>query len=254
MAKEPNELKWIDESLPNFFIRKHMFGGFAYYVDERLMLLLFESTGNFKYKNKKYDFELWNGCMFPVEKDKQPQVKEKYDFLISHPILPKWLYLPLDTENFESHVELILAELKRRSLFFGTIPKSKSKVSRKTKTEKLLRVDTRKPRMFNNEEPAEEKLKSAKSIAELKNLGPATEKQFHKAGIKTVAQFQKLGWKKTLATLVKSNPKLRHSVYTYALIGALENKVWHKLPEDVKIEAREFTNSLKPKNKKVKSD
>lgn len=102
------------------------------------------------------------------------------------------------------------------------------------------------PRMFSDEKSFTEVMKTASRIAELKNLGPATEKHFHKAGIKTVAQFKSLGWKKALEKLVKSNPKNRHSIFTYALIGALKNQEWFRISEDEKREARAFTGSLKP--------
>lgn len=58
---------------------------------------------------------------------------------------------------------------------------------------KNARLDTRRPRMFSDEKPFSEVAKTAKCIAELKNLGHTTEKHFHKAGIKTVAQFKSLG-------------------------------------------------------------
>ncbi|MCC2678348.1 MAG: hypothetical protein K0R29_924 [Pseudobdellovibrio sp.] len=116
---------------------------------------------------------------------------------------------------------------------------------------KSVTVDTRRPRMFSEEKSFAEIEKTVSSIAELKNLGPATEKHFHKAGIKTVAQFKNLGWKKTLAQLVKSNPKHRHSLFAYALIGALKNQEWFRISEEEKLEAREFTATLKPAKKSL---
>lgn len=117
---------------------------------------------------------------------------------------------------------------------------------------KKTRIDTRRPRMFSEEKTFTEVVKTATRIAELKNLGPATEKHFHKAGIKTVAQFQNLGWKKTMTKLVKANEKNRHSVFTYALIGALKNQEWFRISEEDKRAAREFTASLKPAKKTLK--
>ena len=117
------------------------------------------------------------------------------------------------------------------------------------KSTSTLKVNLTKPRMFGDNESFADKLSTAKRLSDLKNFGPVTEKTFHKAGIKTVQQFVKLGWKKTLIKLVKSNPKNRHSVFTYVLIGALQNKEWHQLTEAEKKEAREFTTGLKKKSK-----
>ncbi len=147
MAKELTNLNWIEELLPDGYLRKPMFGGFAYYFENRLVLVMFESPGDRSYKSKKFDFDLWNGCMFPVEREFHTSILEKFGFLINHPVLPKWFYLPVDTENFEHHLESLLKEIKRRSPKFGVIPKSK-KPKAKTKTEK---IDTRKPRMFMDE-------------------------------------------------------------------------------------------------------
>ncbi|MGZ3692241.1 MAG: TfoX/Sxy family DNA transformation protein, partial [Pseudobdellovibrio sp.] len=211
MAKELAELYWIGELLPSNIVRKSMFGGFAYYLDTKLVLLLFESTGSKKYKNQAYDFELWNGCMFPAEKENHAKIKNKFSFLINHPILPKWLYLPLETENFEDNVRKVLREIRKQSPLFGTTPKAKQK---KMKSSPNVKLNLKRPRMFSDEESSEEKIKEAKNLSDLKNFGPATEKTLHKAGIKSVKQFVKLGWKKSLVKLVQSNPKIRHSIFT----------------------------------------
>ncbi len=250
MAKEPQELKWVESLLPEEgFRRKGMFGGFGYYIDEKIVLVTFESPGSRSYRSQTFDFELWNGCMFPVEKEFQDKALQRFPYLISHPILPKWLYLPLDTEGFDELVTEVMAQVVRPNSFWGTIPSRKAK---KTKNSKKsvedtvsTNIDTRRPRLFSDE-PAEVKLASAKKISDFKNLGAASESEFHKAGIKTAKQFIALGWKKTLVKLIKVNPKNRHSMYAYALIGALANKEWFGLSEEEKLEAREYVRSLPP--------
>lgn len=109
----------------------------------------------------------------------------------------------------------------------------------------------KKPRMFRDE-PAEVVLKSASRISDLKNLGATAEKHFHAAGIKSVQQFIKLGWKKSLIKLVAHDSKHAHSIYAYALIGALANIEWNQISETEKTEARQFTSSLRDKLKKIK--
>jgi hypothetical protein len=113
---------------------------------------------------------------------------------------------------------------------------------------KAKSINTKIPQMFRDE-PAELILKQAKKISDLKNLGPVSEVNFAKAGIKSAQQFAKLGWKKTMLKLVKSDPKNRHSIYAYALIGALKNLEWNRISQEDKDEARKFVASLKPAKK-----
>lgn len=253
MAKEPQELKWIEDLLPEGdYRRKAMFGGFAYYIGDKMVLATFESTGNRTYKRKKYPFEIWNGCMFPVDREFQDKALARFPFLTPHPILPKWLYLPLETENFEEQVTEVMAQAVKPTGYWGSVPKPKSsKKKRAQKEEDYGNIDTRTPRMFSDE-PAEDVLKKAKRISDLKNFGPKTEEAFHKAGIKTVPQFLKLGWKRAMEKLAKVDPKNRHSLFAYAIIGAITNKDWNAITEQEKEEARNFVRSLPRIEKKLK--
>lgn len=243
MAKEPRELKWIEGLLPEGeFRRKNMFGGFIYYVEERVVLAIFESTGHRTYQNKKYPFEVWSGCMFPVEKEHQAKALLRFPFLVIHPILQKWLYLPMETENFDELVSDVLTQALNPRGYWGSIPKPKAS-KKKARPVDEKNIDTRKPRIFSDEAP-EQVFAKAERISDLKNLGPKSEKEFHKAGIKTVKQFQKLGWKKTMVKLTKSNPENRHSVFAYAIVGALTNRDWQALSKEERQEVQEFVRSL----------
>ena len=122
----------------------------------------------------------------------------------------------------------------------------------KKPSKKMETLDTSRPLMFRDE-PIESLLKRAEKISDLKNLGPAAEKGFHAAGIKSVSQFMKLGWKKVMKKLVQHNPRNRHSMYAYAVIGAEKNIFWNQISDSDKREAREFMASLKPQKKKSKS-
>lgn len=256
------DLDWFEDLLPEGFLKKRMFGGFAYYLDEKLVLLLFESTGNHQYRGQHYDFEIWNGCMFPVEKENQSEILKRFPFLISHPILPKWLYLPFETENFDELAESVLRELRRRNPLMGTIPKPKSSKrapsgvrkgkgsSPSLKDEEI--IDTRRPKMFS-EDSAEEVLKKARKITDLKNLGPESERVFIQAGITTAPQLIRLGWKKAMIQICESDPKNNHSIFAYAVIGALQNKMWNLISEEDKKAARELMKSLRQNSLKTKA-
>ncbi|OFZ28287.1 MAG: hypothetical protein A2622_04080 [Bdellovibrionales bacterium RIFCSPHIGHO2_01_FULL_40_29] len=255
MAKELLQLGWVEELLPKDHIRKRMFGGFSYYLDEKLILVMFESVGNKDYRGESYDFEIWNGCMFPVEREHHAVVLKKFPFLINHPVLPKWLYLMADHDDFDSNAESLVRELRRKNPLFGSYPKGRAQKSKKSERS-FEKIDTRRPRMFGDV-PAEEKLKNAQRLTDLKNIGPETERAMLKAGVKTLDQFVKMGWEKAMIRLCKVNPKNNHSLFAYALIGALQNKMWNQISEADKKQAREFMKSLRDKatlrsNKKSK--
>ncbi|MGZ3772218.1 MAG: TfoX/Sxy family DNA transformation protein [Pseudobdellovibrionaceae bacterium] len=254
------QLQWVEELLPLDILKKSMFGGNAYYRDQKLVLVLFEKSGNKNFHGKRFKFELWNGCMFPVEKSLHGEVLALFPFLISHPVLPKWLYLPQDTEDFDDRVEILVRKIFAPKSIFGVIPKEKKakiKVSEKSKGKIQKRsieeeIDTTQPRMFSDRD-RDFDISALRSISDLKNLGPASEKEFLKAGIKSPAAFNKLGWKKTLEKLIAVNSKNNHAVFAYALIGALKNVEWFRISEEDKEAAREFTSLLRKKMVKSKT-
>lgn len=156
--KEPRELKWVEEELPEGeFLRKPMFGGFAYYFGPTLKLVMFEVEGDNRYRDHVYPFEVWNGCLFPAEREHHEALLKKHPFLINHPVLPKWLYLPLKTEDFESLVVQVLKDVLKPTGLWGVIPKGKKKkTSQKSGTQKVAvkkvaakKIDTKKPKMFS---------------------------------------------------------------------------------------------------------
>ncbi len=248
MANELSHLLWIEETLPRQYRRKRMFGGFAYYIEEKLILVIFESYGNKEHRGQKFNFEIWNGCMFPVEKDLHSEVLKVFPFFINHPVLPKWLYLPAESENFENNVELIIKEIRRKNFWFGTFPKQKKLKINKSAS----RINMRVPQMFR-EDYADNVLVKAKRISDLKNFGPETENSFIKAGIKTAPEFIKMGWKKALEKLYKKNSKNAHAIFAYAMIGALKNQPWNLISEDDKKEAQAYAKELRMGKKSKKT-
>lgn len=265
MAKEPIELKWIEDLLSEqSYIRKSMFGGFAYYRGECLVLALFESQDS-----------KWQGVLFPIEREFHARARESFPFLKPHSILTKWLYLPMASENFEDQVQEVVRAIKKPGGYWGVIPKAKpksgsrsqsqaralfdSKSSAKIKTKDAQKakftnkskLDTKKPSLFSDE-PVRDVLKKAKKVSDLKNLGPVSEAEFAKIGIVSAQQFIRLGWKKTMKKLVELNPKNRHSLFAYALIGALTNTEYSRISETQKNEAKAFVHSL-PRQKKNRS-
>jgi len=250
MAKQPQELLWVEDLLPEGISRRAMFGGFAYYLDGKMILVCFEEPGTKNYRDHIYDFEVWNGCLFPAEKEFHPQLLKKFPFLRNHPVLPKWLYLPLKTEEFEDLATRVLRHVLAHQDIWGSFPKSKKSKTTKAKAVDV-KMDTSRPRMFSDESLSFD-LSKAQKISDLKNLGPASERVFAKAGIKTAPQLIKLGWKKAMIKLVESDPKNLHLIMANAVIGALTNKDWFKIDPELRLQAKEFLDEMRKKKKSQK--
>lgn len=122
-----NQLLWIEELLPLQEIEtapRH--GGMAYYLDQKLVLILVEqSNSTYEHKGVSYPFQLWNGCIFPVEYKKQNAFFLKFTFLENHPANKDWLYIPFDSEDFEDEVKQFVREIVRRNPLLGTPVKTK---------------------------------------------------------------------------------------------------------------------------------
>lgn len=267
MAKTLANLQWVEELLDQGVLKKPMFGGFAFYRNGKMVLALFESSSrevaDRTHKGKSYDFEIWNGCLFPTERQHHPALLKQFPHLVPHPVLSKWLYLPLETENFEVIVQGLIDQINRGVPEFGIIPKAKGKVAapraKKISNTHLNQagqsvdnvIDMKRPRMFQ-EEDAKLRLSKSKKISDLKNFGPVTEKYFLRSGIKTPQQFVKLGWKKTMLKLAEKDPKSLHTIWAYAMIGAIKNQEWNRLSEEDKRDAKVFVAEAKRKLKRKK--
>jgi hypothetical protein len=115
-----DSLMWIEELLPHDIqmIPKH--GGHAYFLDGNWVLLLVERPGShYEHKGVTYPFDLWKGCIFPIEQRKQNAFFLKYLFLENHPVHKNWLYIPADSENFEDEAKQLLREISRRNVLLG---------------------------------------------------------------------------------------------------------------------------------------
>lgn len=115
------------------------------------------------------------------------------------------------------------------------------------KTEHFL-----KPQIFSDQDYDLSQLKHFKKISDFKNLGAESVRTFEKVGIMNGAQFVQLGWKKTWEKLALLNYKNTHTLFGYAIIGALENKSWLELTVEQKNEASEFAKKLRLKLKPKK--
>jgi hypothetical protein len=115
-----HDLLWIEDLLPPGYecVPKH--GGLAYYLDMKLVLVLVEQRGGgYEHKGVTHPFEIWNGCILPIEQKKQSAFFLKYLFLENHPANKDWLYIPADSENFEDEVKQLVREIAKRNPLLG---------------------------------------------------------------------------------------------------------------------------------------
>jgi hypothetical protein len=123
-----DNLLWIEDLLPREVVSAPKHGGMAYYMDQKLVLILVEqTTSTYEHKGVTYPFQLWNGAILPVEYKKQSAFFLKFSFLENHPANPDWLYMPADTEDFEDEVKQYVREIVRGNPLLGT--KVKFKIS-----------------------------------------------------------------------------------------------------------------------------
>ena len=120
-TKKKFSLEWAFEPFQDddSFFSKRMFGGLSAYVRGKIVMVLTESPGDRTWRGKKYPFDIWNGILFPVERENHQEIMKDFPTLISHPVLGKWLYLPMSAEDFESTTEQIAKQIARNDPRFG---------------------------------------------------------------------------------------------------------------------------------------
>jgi hypothetical protein len=122
MAKE-FELVWAFEPFEEdpSFVSRHMFGGKAAYVQGKIVMCLAEDRDDPK----------WYGILFPTEKKYHESLQNEFAPLIPHPILPKWLYLPITCEDFEEIAMVLAHQIAKGDPRLGVYPKPKKKKTKK---------------------------------------------------------------------------------------------------------------------------
>jgi hypothetical protein len=122
-----HDLLWIEELLPPGYEAIPKYGGMAYYLDMKLVMILVEKRiGGYEHKGVSYPFQLWHGCILPVEQKKQSAFFLKFLFLENHPANKDWLYIPAESEDFESEVKQFIREITKRNLLLGIPVKVKA--------------------------------------------------------------------------------------------------------------------------------
>ncbi len=138
-------LLWIEEHLPHDILMVPKHGGQAYFLDSHLVLILVERhESTFEHKGVAYPFDLWKGCIFPIEQRKQNAFFIKYVFLENHPANKNWLYIPAESENFEDEVKQMLKEISRRNPLLGILVKFEGPAKKKVPSKEIKKKITKK--------------------------------------------------------------------------------------------------------------
>jgi len=102
--------------------------------------------------------------------------------------------------------------------------------------------------------PKKSKSKNAtddRKISEMRNLGPACEKDLNAVGIETAGQVVELGAEETFIQMllgrksVGRSAKCCNAVYLYAIYGAIHDIDWRQLPQQKKQHFKTFAKQLR---------
>lgn len=97
--------------------------------------------------------------------------------------------------------------------------------------------------------------RKAEKISDMRNLGPAVEKDFKAVGIHAPSQVIKLGPEKAFLKMLDGRLKLGRSakccnaLYLYAIYGAIHDIDWRKLPQEKKKKFKDYTDKLRRSGK-----
>jgi len=117
-SKKPKKhyrLQWLVESIAEepSYLERRMFGCLAVYLHGRMVLLMAEGE------------EPWNGLLIPTEHEHHKSIRREFKSVVQHSVLKKWLYLPEDTEEFESVAPEIVHCIEIDDPRFGVEPREK---------------------------------------------------------------------------------------------------------------------------------
>jgi hypothetical protein len=112
-----NPLMWVVDPIMEepSYIDRAWFGCRAIYLHGRLMLVLCSGE------------EPWNGLLIATEKELHDSIRQDFETLVQHPVLKKWLYLPENSEDFESVSAEIVEAVRIGDQRFGVEPRERKR-------------------------------------------------------------------------------------------------------------------------------
>ncbi len=97
------------------YVERAWFGCRAVYLHGRLMLVLCSGE------------EPWNGLLIATEKEFRKEILREFETVVGHPVLKKWLYLPENSEDFETIASAIVEAARVGDQRFGVEPKERKR-------------------------------------------------------------------------------------------------------------------------------
>ncbi|HVU18625.1 MAG TPA: hypothetical protein VHD32_17105 [Candidatus Didemnitutus sp.] len=120
-AKRVPRHHWIWAPLENdpTFVLRSMFGSKAVYLQGRILFAFCEGE------------EPWRGVLVATDRAHHDSLRREVRGLTTHSILGKWLYLPEESDAFESSARQLVRLVQARDPRIGVLPKPrKRKLSR----------------------------------------------------------------------------------------------------------------------------
>ncbi len=113
--KPKNPLLWVVDPIMEepSFIDRAMFGCRGIYLHGRLMLVLCSGE------------EPWNGVLIATDHEFHGSIRKEFETIVQHPVLKKWLYLPENSEDFETVSADIIEAIRMNDQRFGVEPKER---------------------------------------------------------------------------------------------------------------------------------
>ena len=108
-AKPSHRCAWLWEPLEadGTFELRAMFGGKAVYLDGRMQLVFFAKE------------EPWRGALVCTDRSLHESLRGEFPVLSPHPVVPKWLYLPEASDDFERVGQRLVTLALRRDPRMG---------------------------------------------------------------------------------------------------------------------------------------
>ncbi|WP_309397362.1 hypothetical protein [Cerasicoccus maritimus] len=109
---KPHPYDWLIEPIAEdpSFVRKPMFGAVGCYLRGKMVCVLAARE------------KPWRGLLITVEQSEQRSILSDYPQLTPHEVLPKWLYLPEEHDDFEPVAEAVIEAIRQGDPRFGVIP------------------------------------------------------------------------------------------------------------------------------------
>jgi len=73
--------------------------------------------------------EPWNGLLIATDHEFHDAIRQEFGNVVQHPVLKKWLYLPENSEDFESVSSEIVEAIRIGDQRFGVEPKERKRKS-----------------------------------------------------------------------------------------------------------------------------